>query len=100
MQNVSGLVIKDCESVVHCTQSAHTDVVAGGDEFAAAFESRVAHFELYDGVRLLLTVKIGDEESISEPQEYNRASSIGCARVPPAGRRAVDADALTCPIRV
>ena len=37
--------------------------------FAAAFESRVAHFELYDGVRLLVLVKIGDEESISEPQE-------------------------------
>ena len=97
MQNVFGLVIKDCESVVHCTQSSHTDVLAGGDEFAAAFESRVAHFELYDGVRLLLSVIIGDEESISEPQESSGATSIGCARVPPAGRRAVDADAPTCP---
>ena len=65
MQNVFGVVIKDCDSVVHCTQSVHTDVLAGGDEFAAALESRVAHFELYDGVR------IGDEESISEPQEFS-----------------------------
>ena len=69
MQNVSGLQINDCESVIYCTQSPHSDVLGGGDEFAAALESRVAHFELYDGVRLLLSVKIGDEESISEPQE-------------------------------
>ena len=34
MHNISGVQIKDCESVVHCTQSAHTDVLAGGDEFA------------------------------------------------------------------
>ena len=67
VQNIFGVVIKDCDSVVHCTQSAHTDVLAGGDEFAEAFESRVAHFELYDGVRFL--VIIGDEESISEPQK-------------------------------
>ena len=69
VQNVFGLFIKDCKSVIHCTQTPHTDVLAAGDEFAAAFESRVAHFELYDGVRMLLAVEIGEEESISEPQE-------------------------------
>ena len=69
VQNVFGLLIKDCEFVVHCTPSAHKDVLAGGDEFAAAFESRIAHFELYDGVRLFVTVIIGDEESIREPQK-------------------------------
>ena len=37
---------------------------------AAEFESRVAHFELYGGVRFILNVIIGDEESISEPQEF------------------------------
>ena len=69
MQNVFGIRIKDCESVVHCTQSVHTDVFAGGDEFAAAFVSRVALFELYDSMRPLFSVPIRDEESISEPQE-------------------------------
>ena len=48
------------------SSTAHTDVFADGDEFAAAFESRAARFELYDGVRFLLS--IDDEESISEPQ--------------------------------
>ena len=69
MQNVFGLVIKDCESVVHCKQTSHIHVLAGGNEFATAFESRVAHFELYDGVRLLFSVIICDEESISETQK-------------------------------
>ena len=64
-------VIKGCDFVVHCTPTAHTNIFAGGDEFAAAFESRVAHFELYDGVRLLLNIIIGDEESISEPQKIS-----------------------------
>ena len=64
MQNVFRVRIKDYDSVVYCKKSVHIDVLAGDDEFAAAFESRVAHFELYDGVRLLLSV--GDEESISE----------------------------------
>ena len=46
------------------------DILAGSDEFAAALESPVAHFELYDDVRFLVIVIIGDEEeSISEPQE-------------------------------
>ena len=96
VQNVSGVVIKDCESVVHCTQTPHINVLAGGDEFSAAFESRVAHFELYDGLRVFLTV-IGNEESISEPQEFNGQFQLDCSRVPSAGRRAVDARAQTGP---
>ena len=93
VQDVSGFKIKDCDSVVHCTQSIDINVLAGGDEFAAAFESRVAHFELYDGVRLLLTVIIGDEESTVDQRATGvyGDTSIGCARVPPAGRRAFDA---------
>ena len=47
------------------------EVLAGGDEFAAAFESRVAHFELYDGILLLVLVIIGYKESISEPQKIS-----------------------------
>ena len=76
MQNVFGLIIKDCESVVYCTQSAHKDVLAASDEFAAAFESRVAHFELYDGVRVLFSVNIVNEESIREPQESIRTIQL------------------------
>ena len=75
---------EECEFVVHGTPTSHNDVLAGGDEFAAAFESCVAHFELYDGLRLLLTFEIGDEKSISEPQEQIGTLQIGCARVPPA----------------
>ena len=62
MKNSFGVRIKECDS----SSTAHTDVLADGDEFAAAFESRAAHFELYDDVRFLLS--IDDEESISEPQ--------------------------------
>ena len=86
-KDVFGVVVKDCESVVHCTLSAHTDVLAGGDEFSAAFDSRVTHFELYDGVRVLLLVIIGDMESIIEPLEpllgQGRTIHRGRGHVPP-----------------
>ena len=68
-----GVLISDCESVFHCTPTAHTDVFVGGDKFAAALESRVTQFELYDGVRLLLFVIIGDERPTSEPQKIRGA---------------------------
>ena len=69
MQNVTGFVIDYCDSGVHCTQSPHADILVNGDNFAAAFELPVAYFELYDGLQLLLTVEIGDEEAIRDPKE-------------------------------
>ena len=53
-QQVFGVEIKDCEPLVHCTPTPHTNALAAGDELAAAFESRAAHFELCDGVRFVV----------------------------------------------
>ena len=58
--------------------------------------SLVAHFELYDGVRVLVIVIIGDEESISKP-EIIRNLELNAREFSPAGRRAVDARAPTGP---
>ena len=69
MQNVTGVPIKDCEFAVHCTKSFHSNFLAGIDKFPAEFKSIVAYFEIYDGVRMLFFVIIGDEESTREPQK-------------------------------
>ena len=53
--------------VFHSTPFTQADVLTDGDEFAAAFESCVPHFELYDSVQVVLFIKIGNEKSISKP---------------------------------